>query len=132
MVSRPAARRPRLGLALGAGLAGLSLALAPTAASAATTAQAADVTVTLRITIGAGDPSWPADSVIIGMPDDSPSGRYWDCQRGFTTGVPKDVVVTVPEGTFLPVWSSHGCYDALSHGNGTATTDGEIIEVIVP
>ncbi len=132
MMSRPASRRPRLRLALGASLAALSLAFAPTAASATTTSQAADVTVTLRITIGAGDPSWPADSVIIGMPDDSPSGHYWECHRDFTTDVPKDITVTVPEGTFLPVWSSHGCYDSLRHGNATATTDGEVIEVEIP
>ncbi|GAB2885334.1 hypothetical protein [Streptomyces mayteni] len=129
---RTSSRRTRPGLALGAALAALALALAPTAASAATTSQAADVTVTLRITIGVGDPSWPADSVIIGMPDDSASGRYWACHQGFSTGVPKDVTVTVPEGSFLPVWSSHGCYDALRNGNAVATTDGEVLEVAVP
>jgi hypothetical protein len=90
------------------------------------------VTVTLRITIGAGDSSWPTGSVIIGMPDESPSGRYWECHPDFTTDVPKDITVTVPEGMFLPVWSSHGCYDSIRHGNATATTDGEIIEVDIP
>jgi hypothetical protein len=40
--------------------------------------------------------------------------------------------VTVPEGTFLPVWSSHGCYGSVAHGNATATADGEIIEVDIP
>ncbi|TDC22798.1 hypothetical protein E1265_14640 [Streptomyces sp. 8K308] len=80
----------RLRLLLGAGLvAALAVALSPTATAAATDAQASDVTVTLRITIGAGAPSWPADSVIIGMPDDSASGRYRDCHQGFTTDVPR-------------------------------------------
>ncbi|MBA2813864.1 hypothetical protein E0500_042800 [Streptomyces sp. KM273126] len=105
--------------------------LAPTAASAAT--QVTDVTVTLRITIGVGDPSWPADSDVIGVPSSSSgSGRGWECRQGFTTGVPKDVTVTVPEGTFLPIWSSHACYDSLTNGTADATTDGEVIEVDVP
>ncbi|TDC77651.1 hypothetical protein [Streptomyces hainanensis] len=131
-MSRTPSRRPRPGVALGAALAALTLALAPTAASATTTSPAADVTVTLRITIGVGDPSWPADSVIVGMPDGSAGGRYWACHQGFSTGVPRDVTVTVPEGTFLPVWSSHGCYDALRNGTAVATTDGEVLEVVVP
>ncbi|WP_279571430.1 hypothetical protein [Streptomyces sp. 8K308] len=40
--------------------------------------------------------------------------------------------MTVPEGTLLPIWSSHGCYDSLRQGTAVATTDGELIEVAVP
>lgn len=113
--------------ALTAALAGL----APTAASAAPRSD--DVTVTLRITIGVGDPSWHADSVIIGVPSSSSgSGREWRCELNFSTGVAKDVQVTVPAGTYLPVWSSHGCYDALRNASAVATTDGQVIEVAVP
>lgn len=96
-------RRQRLS-ALAAGLAAVgAVALASPASAAAN----ADVTATLRVTTHSGD------SIMT-----QTNGAY-TCHRNVTPGQAKDIVVTVPDGQWVQVFATDGCYGVA---NGSLIT----------
>jgi hypothetical protein len=95
--------------------AGLAATAALTVGTPASAAAQADVTATLRVTVTDGD------SVMT-----QTAGQY-TCHSGFTVGQAKDISVTVPAGQWVQVFSSHGCYDAITISGTYVETEGQVI-----